>query len=88
MDMRQKNIELCIEELVLDGFEQVDRSRVAEAVESELTRLFVERGVTPSLASGGEIGRLNGGTFQAAANSRPETIGAGVARAIYGGLKP
>lgn len=85
--MRPKNIELYIEELVLEGFEQVDRGRIAEAVERELTHLFTERGIPPSLAGGGEIDRLDGGTFQAASGSRPEVIGAQVARAVYGGLK-
>ena len=85
--MRPKNIELHIEELVLEGFEHVDKHRIAEAVERELTNLFTERGIPRSLADGGEISRLNGGAFQVALNSRPETIGAKVAQAVYGGLK-
>ena len=85
--MRPKNIELHIEELVLEGFEQVDRYRIAEAVERELTHLFTERGIQPSLAGGGEINYLDGGAFQIAPNSRPEAIGAKVAQAVYGGLK-
>jgi hypothetical protein len=85
--MRPKNIEIHIEELVLDGFEQADRHRIAEAAKRELTRLFTERGIPPSLARGGEINRLEGGTFQTAPASGPETIGAKVARAVYGGLK-
>ncbi len=85
--MRSKNIELYIEELALDGFEQDDRQRIAEAVECELTYLFTEKGVSPSLAGGGEIDRLDGGTFQAVPGSRPDAIGAKVARAVYGGLK-
>jgi len=85
--MRPKNIELHIEELVLEGFEKIDRGRIAEVVELELTHLFTEKDIPPSLAGGGEIDRLDGGAFQAAPDSRPETIGAGVARAVYGGLK-
>ncbi len=85
--MRPRNIELHIEELLLEGFEQVDRHRIAEAVERELTHLFTERGIPHSLAGGGEINRLDGGAFQVAPNSRPETIGTRVAQAVYGGLK-
>lgn len=80
-------IELYIEELVLEGFEQVDKRRIAEAVERELTHLFTQRGVPRSLADGGEISHLDGGIFQVAPDSRPETIGIKVAHAIYGGFK-
>lgn len=85
--MKPRNIELHIEELVLDGFEHVDRHRIAEAVERELTNIFTERGIPHSLAEGGEISHLDGGAFQMTPNSRPETIGAKVAQAVYGGLK-
>lgn len=85
--MKPKSIELHIEELVLEGFEQVDRHGIAEAVEQELTRLFTEKGIPPSLADGGKINRLDGGAFQIEPDSRPETIGTRVAQAVYGGLR-
>lgn len=85
--MKSKNIEFYIEELILEGFDQVDRYLTAEAVERELTRLFAERGIPPSLADGGRINSLDGGNFQLASDSRPETIGARVAQAVYGGLR-
>jgi hypothetical protein len=87
MGMRPKNIELHIEELVLDGFEQVDKRRITEAVERELTHLFKERDIPATLASGGEIDRLDGGDFQVVPDSRPDTIGTKVAQAVYGGMK-
>jgi hypothetical protein len=85
--MKPKNIELHIEELVLDGFDHVDRHRIAGAIERELTSLFAERGIPHSLSKGGEISRLDGGVFEMAADSRPETIGAKVAQSVYGGFK-
>ena len=85
--MRQKNIELHIEELVLLGFEPGDRKRIAEAVESELEVLFARQGVLQLLEAGGEIDNLDGGSFNVAANSRVEVIGKQVARAVYGRLK-
>jgi hypothetical protein len=83
--MRPRNIELHIEELVLHGFSQGDRYRIAEAVERELTQLFTEIGVPQSLSNGGEIERLDGGAFEMTHRSKPEGIGAQVARAVYGG---
>ena len=85
--MRPRNIELHIEELVLEGFDQVDTRRITGAVERELTHLFIERDIPPTFAGGGEIDRLDGGAFQVARGSRPETIGTKVAQALYGGLK-
>lgn len=84
--MRPKNIELHIEELVLDGFEGNDRQGIGEAVERELSRLFTEQGVPPSLELGGGIEKLNGGEFKITSDSSAEVIGARAARAVYGGL--
>ncbi len=80
-------LELHIEELVLEGFSPGDRFRIGEALQMELTRLLEERGVPGSFASGGEIDKINGGSFEVAPGSRAEKIGAKVARAVYGGLK-
>jgi len=85
--MKPKNIELNIEELVLHGFVPGDRHRIGEAVEQELTRLLADRGVPQSLERGGEIGHVDGGTFDVAQGSRPQVVGAKVAKAVYGGLR-
>jgi len=85
--MKPRNIKLHIEELVLDGFAPGDRYRIAGSVEREIARLFSEQGVPQSLSRGGEIERLDGGTFEAARGSKPKAIGAKVAQAVYGGMK-
>lgn len=85
--MRPRNIELDIEELVLDGFAGNDRQSIGEAVERELSRLFIEQGVPPSLEQGGRIEGLNGGEFKISSDSSAEVIGARAAQAVYGGLK-
>ena len=85
--MKTKNIELNIEELILHGFAPGDRYRIGEAVERELVRLIGENEVHQSLVQGGEIANVNGGAFDVTPGSRPEVIGAQVARAVYGGLR-
>jgi hypothetical protein len=80
------NLELEIRELVLDGFPAADRDRIARAVHKELERLFSERGVPISLQGGGDVARIDGGSFQVAPNSSPEATGTQVARALYGGM--
>ena len=83
---RPHGVDLHIEELVLHGFNPGDRYRFGAAVEAELARLFAERGVSPSLARGGEQATLDGGSFDAAPGAGPEGIGGQVAQAVYGGL--
>jgi len=79
-------VDLHIEELVLHGFNIGDRYRIGAAVEAELARLFAERGAAPSLARGGEMSSLDGGSFDVAPGAGPEGVGGQVAQAVYGGL--
>lgn len=90
--MREKrvvppNLNLHIEELVLHGFALGDRYLIGEAVHQELTRLFAEQGVPPSLAQGGEIERLDGGGFEMT-GMNAGAIGVRIAQSIYGGIQP
>ncbi len=83
---KRPSVELAIEELVLHGFAPGDRLRIGAAVERELGRLLSAESLPAALGQGGERPVLNGGSFEVRPNARPETIGAQVARAIYGGL--
>jgi hypothetical protein len=80
------NIELRVEDLALHGFDPGDRYHIGEAAQRELSRLFTEQGSPPSLARGGEVARLDGGTFEAKPGSAAEAIGSQVALAVYGAL--
>jgi len=82
----QPPIEVHIEELVLHGFAPGDGYRIGAAVERELGRLFGEQGVPGWLTQGGEVERLDGGTFETAPGSQADTVGVQVAQALYGGL--
>lgn len=81
------NLEMEIEDLVLHGFPGMDKDRIARAVQMELERLITEGGVPASLQEGGDIARLEGGSFQVAPGLSAEEVGAQVARAIYGGMR-
>jgi hypothetical protein len=80
------NVDFHIEELILHGFAPGERDDIAEAVERELARLFAKEGVPPSLARGGEMAFLDGGTFEMTPGAGPETIGVQVAQTLHGGL--
>ena len=84
--MNAGNIEVRIEGLVLHGFAPGDRYFIGDAVERELVRLFVERGIPPSLVQESEIERLADGTFEVTPGSGAGAIGVQVAQAAYGGL--
>jgi hypothetical protein len=81
------NLELEIEELVLYGFAGMDKDRISRALHLELERLFAEEGVPASVQAGGDVARLDGGSFQAAKEASAEQVGVQVARAIYGGMR-
>jgi hypothetical protein len=80
------NVELHIEELVLHGFPQDYGHRIGEGVQQELSRLFTEQGLPPSLSHGGDIPRLDAGAFEMNTDLGAHAVGAHVARALYGGM--
>jgi hypothetical protein len=85
--MKPYNIELHIEELVLHGFAPGDRYAIGEAMQRELTRLFAEQGIHPSLSNGYEAERVDGGTFHMQPGTKAGAIGSQVAHTVYGGLE-
>jgi hypothetical protein len=89
MDERQTpppSVELHIGELVVHGFPVADRAQLGAVVRQELARLFAERGVPAGLEQGGEIASVDGGELQVAPGGGTPSLGAEIARAVYGGL--
>lgn len=79
-------VELHIGELVLHGVAPTDGYAVGDAVQRELTRLLAESGIPPELARGSGIERVDGGQLELSAGASAQTIGAGIAQAVYGSL--
>jgi hypothetical protein len=77
---------LHVEELVLDGFEPAQRYALGEAFESELGRLFAERGVPEGLTEDIEIAHLDGGAINLKPGASADEAGIQLARTIYGGF--
>ena len=88
--MKQPNIHLHIEELVLHNFAARDRYAIADAVQKELSRLLSlqvgAQGLASSLSGHSATSRLDAGTFQVKENSKPGSIGSQIATAVHGGL--
>jgi hypothetical protein len=76
-----------IERLVLDGVEVrvADRPKVQAAVESELARLLVTRGLGRELGAGGAAPRVTGGTIRLGVGD-PVGLGRRIAAAAHEGL--
>lgn len=79
-------IELHINELVLDGFRSADRQAIANALQCELVRLLQQQGIPGSMTRDSDHSGFDAGRLDAAPGSRPETVGAQVAQAVYRGI--
>jgi len=88
------DLDLRIDELVLHGFERIDRHQVASAIERELARLLREpaahdalrrRGATDGRA---DADRLDGGAFIVPHDATAQAVGMQVAQAIWRGMAP
>ena len=80
------SIELEIGELILHGLGPLDRHRLQDALQQKLEQLLHERGLSPAVAAGGEVARLDAGAIQVAPGSTAETVGLQVAQVLHGGL--
>ncbi|MDP8993238.1 MAG: hypothetical protein M3N31_09355 [Actinomycetota bacterium] len=80
------HVDLQIEELVLHGVEPRQRYAVGEAIERELARLVVDRGIPDVLRTSDELTGLEAPGIQVEHGATAEGLGLEVARAVYGVL--
>lgn len=85
--MKQQDIRLHIENLVLHGIPVADRAAVGVAVQQELTRLLSERGLPSSLSSSVTVDRFHAGSISFQADASAGSVGLQIARSVYGGLQ-
>jgi hypothetical protein len=81
---------LRIEELVLHGFQGVDRHALAAAIEHELGRLLGDTATLQALSSqdgAPPVHRLDAGSVAVASDATPDAVGVQVARAIHRGFE-
>ena len=78
-------IDLHIHELVLHGFSPFERHSIADAIVSELHRLFVHEGMPPQLSEAVQIAHIDAGSLHV--EEQKDLTGTNLARAIYGGLR-
>lgn len=85
--MNPSRVEVTIDELVLHGFVPGDRYAIAEALQGELTRLLSEQGVPAAYMQGGEVERVDGGSFALAPGAKGSSVGTQAAQAVFEGVQ-
>lgn len=78
------NIEIYIDKLVVDGFDQKAGRSIGAALEQQLAHLLVEQGLPPAALHAANIRHLDGGQVQV--NNNPSGIGHSIAGNIYQSL--
>ncbi len=80
------NVTIEIDELVLHGFPAGDRHAIAAALETELARLILERGLPAGLADGVGVELTPSGRFTLAPGAAGAAVGVGAVEAVYQAL--
>lgn len=80
-------INIHIDNLVIHGFDRIERDQVGSAVQKELSRLISEQGLPSALKKSQTIGNLNAGEFRTGKSSSPRNVGIQVAQKIYRGME-
>jgi hypothetical protein len=80
------SVELNIDELRLEGFRAADQYVIAEAMQSELSRLLGQRGTPELVGQSKSVDRLDAGAIRVGAETRPGATGREIARHIHRSL--
>jgi SpoVK/Ycf46/Vps4 family AAA+-type ATPase len=81
------DIELHIDELVLDGFENYNAHQIGSAIEQEITRLLQEQGLPAGFYSNIDVEHLNAGKFSMQPEAKAGSVGNNIAHSVYKGLQ-
>lgn len=82
--MKQANLNLTIEQLLLPDLPYSQRVQVAAALEQAFQRLWLEQGVPAGFA--GDALALSVAKIEVDAGAPPEVMGTQIAQALYGQL--
>lgn len=85
-DMKNANIDLTIDQLVLEGIDPRYGQRVGQALQAELTRLFQKRGIPDAFSKQIDVQAIDAGALQANPTNSPDLIGIQIAQSLYSGL--
>ena len=79
-------IELVIDEIVLHGFDPLQRHALGDALQQHLSQLARDRSRALGALSARDVAHSDAGTVSTPAGASPAALGAGIARAVMGVL--
>ncbi len=85
--MRNRDFEIGIDKLVLEGFTVEDGERIKGSVERELTRLLVDHGIAGGLTESYDMAGVKAEQIAMELSATQASGGKQIARAIYGAIK-
>lgn len=77
------NINFHIDQLILHGFDRIDRHQVEAAVQNELSRLLREQGLPSALKQSMTMGNINAGEFRIGQGAGANSVGTQVAQTVF-----
>jgi hypothetical protein len=84
--MNGRNVELHIEELVLDGFGDVDQAVLQQALHGEIARIIGDRGIAAPGSASVQVPDISVNELSLPRSSDSAAIGTRIAQVIAGGL--
>ncbi len=84
--MKNPNLELQIDQLILEGILPHQKEQVVRALHNELETLFAQRGVPQALCNGGNIPRLKMEGSQRTLTGPSTEMGKQIAQLLYDGI--
>jgi len=84
--MKPHTTNVHIEQLVLDGLQNVDSVRFGSLVSSELSHLLSDRPVSGELQQSGGVEVVDGGRISIGARTTDSSLAGAVAKAIHRGM--
>ena len=86
MDVKPGNIDVHINELVLDGFQNVDQSLLKAAIQRERSRLVAHGSLPAPWNKDAKAPSLDGGMVNLSPTAGADSIGTHIAQALNRGL--
>lgn len=84
--MLDKNIEIYIDRIVLDGFDHMNRGELNTIVQEHLKTLIAEQGLTNGLMNSPYHRKLNGGEMKIGNKPQVGQLGGKIASGIYNSI--
>ena len=81
-----KNIEIYIDRIVLEGYDHLNKAELSMAVQEQLGSAISEQGLPNGLMNRGYHRKLNGGQMNLETRPKTQQLGSDIASGIFNGI--